>query len=244
MATPDQLPLALVASLIAALVTTAGVLIVRRHEAWAKRNSGYFAAFAAGVLITVSFLHLIPRSLQLEHSAGIFLLAGYVAMHLVNRFIQGFVCDRPKSADFAIGLVPMLGIGFHSLADGAVYAVTFSVSTFTGIATAIGMVLHEFPEGIVTYVLLLRGGFGERTAFWLALLTAAFTTPIGAFLAYPHVQDVDQQLLGQLLSLSAGALVYVGATHLLPAAEREKLRYSLLAVAAGMMTAVGIVVGH
>ena len=113
-----------------------------------------------------------------------------------------------------------------------------------GLATAIGMVLHEFPEGIVTYVLLLRGGFGERTAFWLALLTAAFTTPLGALLAYPHVQDVDQQVLGTMLSLSAGALVYVGATHLLPAAEREKLRYSLLAVGAGMMTAVGIVVGH
>jgi zinc transporter ZupT len=42
--------------------------------------------------------------------------------------------------------------------------VTFSVSALTGALAAIGMVLHEFPEGIFTYVLLLQGGFHKRKA--------------------------------------------------------------------------------
>jgi zinc transporter ZupT len=40
--------------------------------------------------------------------------------------------------------------------------ITFTVSIFTGMLAATGMVLHEFPEGIITYLLLLRGGFSEK----------------------------------------------------------------------------------
>ena len=82
-----------------------------------------------------------------------YLLGGYLALYLFNRFITVFVCD--KNHELAIGLIPMLGIGFHSFIDGVVYSITFSVGMFTGVMTAIGMVLHEFPEGIVTYVLLI-----------------------------------------------------------------------------------------
>jgi zinc transporter ZupT len=240
----EQFLYPITASLVAALVTTIGIAVVQRHESWGRQNSSYFAAFAAGVLITVSFLHLIPKSFDLLEAAPVYLLTGYLVMHVLNRFITAYVCDRPSRADFAIGLVPMLGIGFHSLIDGVVYSITFTVSTFTGVAAAIGMVLHEFPEGIVTYVLLLRSGIGRRWAFWLAFVSAALSTPLGTLISYPFVHQVDRSVLGSLLSLSAGALIYVGATHLLPAAEREARRYSLLALGAGIATAIGITVFH
>jgi zinc transporter ZupT len=189
----------------------------------------------------VAFLHVIPTALSMNPRAPFYLLAGYLFMHVFNRFITAYVCDRPTTVDYAIGLVPVLGIGFHSFVDGMIYSVTFSVSVFTGVLAAIGMVLHEFPEGIVTYVLLLRGGFGEKKAFALAFLAAALTTPLGTLVSYPVVSAIDEGLLGILLSLSAGALVYVGATHLLPQAEREPRRYSLIALCAGILVAVGIV---
>ena len=58
---------------------------------------------------------------------------------------------------------------------------------------------------------------------------------------YPYISKIDQPLLGSLLALSSGALVYVGATHLLPQAEREHRKYSLCALGAGIMVAVIIV---
>ena len=63
-----------------------------------------------------------------------------------------------------VDVVPlsMIGIGFHSFIDVLVYSITFTVSFFTGMLAASGMVLHEFPEGIITYLLLLRGGFSEK----------------------------------------------------------------------------------
>lgn len=232
---------ALGASLLAALVTAIGIYTIRHFEAWGKRNSIYFVCFAAGVLISVSFLHIIPKSFEMSRNAPAYLLSGFLLLHLFNRFITAFVCERGPSPSYGIGLVPMIGIGLHSFIDGFVYSITFTVSIFTGALAATGMVLHEFPEGIITYLLLLRGGFSERRSLLLAFLAASVSTPLGMLVSYPYISRIDQSLLGALLSLSAGALVYVGATHLLPQAEKENRKYSLLAFCAGLLVAIIIV---
>lgn len=232
------------ASLAAALVTTAGIVVIRSVEGWGRRNSAYFSCFAAGVLISVSFLHIIPKALSMNPSAAFYLLGGYLFVHVFNRFLSAHVCDRPCTADYAIGLVPLFGIGFHSFLDGVLYSVAFTAGSFTGILASLGMILHEFPEGVVTYVLLLRGGFSRAWAFALAFAAAAATTPLGMLLSYPMICQLDGPPLGALLSLSAGALIYVGASHLLPAAEREARPRSFWSFVAGILLALGIVLAH
>jgi zinc transporter ZupT len=229
------------ASLLAGAVTSGGIFAIRRYETWARQNTTYFACFAAGVLIAVSFLHMMPASLAMNAQAPLFLFAGYLLMHLINRFLTAYVCDKPETAEYALGLIPLLGIGFHSFLDGVVYSIGFSVSALTGVLVALGMVLHEFPEGIVTYALLIRSGFSARQSQRLAFIAAALTTPLGTLMSYPFVSRIDASVLGLLLALSAGTLIYVGATHLLPRAEREPRRFSLVALAAGIGVAVGIV---
>lgn len=229
------------ASLFAACVTTAGIFAIRRFERWGRRNTTYFACFAAGVLISVSFLHIVPTAVAMNSRAPVYLLTGYLLMHILNRFLAAYVCDKPETADYAIGLVPIIGIGFHSFIDGIIYSVTFTVSVFTGLLAGVGMVLHEFPEGIVTYLLMIRGGFSNRSASIFAFLAAAVTTPLGTLVSFPVISQIERPLLGALLTLSAGALIYVGATHLLPQTEREPRRYSLIALGTGIMVALGII---
>ena len=192
----------------------------------------------------MSLLHIVPKAIALSTTAPLFILAGYLFMHLFNHFITAFVCDRPVTQDYDLGLVPTLGIGLHSFIDGIVYSVTFSVSAFTGILVSIGMVLHEFPEGVFTYVLLRKGGFQERAALWAAVFAAALTTPLGTLTSFPIISRIDQTILAALLALSGGALIYVGASHLLPTAEREPRRYNLLALGAGVLVALTIVAAH
>jgi zinc and cadmium transporter len=232
------------ASTLAALVTAIGIWVIRRYEAWGRRYSIYFVCFAAGVLISVSFLHIVPKSFEMNAHAPAYLLGGYLLLHLFNRFVTVFVCDRRPEEQYGIGLVPLLGIGLHSFVDGVVYAITFTVSIFTGTLAAIGMVLHEFPEGIITYLLLVRGGFTKRTSVVHALLAASNSTPLGMLVSYPYLSRIDTPLLGGLLALSSGALVYVGATHLLPQAEKEQRKYSLWALGAGILVAVVIVLAE
>ncbi|MEA3406054.1 MAG: ZIP family metal transporter [Pseudomonadota bacterium] len=233
---------ALATSSLAAMVTSIGIYTIHRYVGWGQRNMTYFMCFAAGVLISASFLHIIPKSLSMNPNASIYLLVGFFGLHLFNRFFTAFVCHKnPEKEQYGIGVVPMLGIGFHSFIDGFIYSIVFTVSIFTGFLATAGMVLHEFPEGIITYLLLIKGGFKERNAMILAFLAAAFTTPLGMLISYPMISDIDKSTLGALLSLSAGALIYVGATHLLPKAEQEHKKYSFVALGGGVLVAIIIV---
>jgi zinc transporter ZupT len=228
-------------SCLAAIVTTIGIIVIRKFARWGRNNTIYFICFAAGVLISVSFLHIVPKAISMNPQAPFYLFAGYISLHLFNRFINAFVCDKSADEQYGIGLVPMLGIGFHSFIDGFIYSITFAVSMFTGLLAAAGMVLHEFPEGIITYLLLIRAGFTVKTSMLLAFLAAALTTPLGMLVSYPFISKIDQAFLGALLAFSAGALIYVGATHLLPQAEKEHRKFSLLALGAGILVALAIV---
>jgi len=180
--------------------------------------------------------------LEMAPRGPLWLLAGYFLMHGINRFLTAFVCDTPRTSNYALGLIPLLGIGLHSFIDGIIYSVSFTVSLYTGALVAIGMVLHELPEGIITYALLVRSGFTTRQSFFLSFAAAAATTPLGAAASYPFIASIGGEALGSLLALSAGALIYVGATHLLPYSEREPRRFSAIALASGVVVALGIVV--
>jgi len=228
-------------SFLACGVTTIGIYVISKYERWGREHSVYFMSFAAGVLISVSFVHIIPRSFGMNSAAPVFLLVGFLAIYLSNRLLNLYICHEYECANYSMGIIPMLGIGFHSFIDGVIYSVTFNVSILTGVLAAIGMVLHEFPEGIVTFVLLERGGFSRRKSALYAFLAAAISTPLGTLVSYPFINSIKRSTLGILLAISAGALVYVGASHLLPAVERENKKYSILALAAGVLVAVFIV---
>ena len=231
----------LIASVLACFVTSLGIYVINKYEKWGSRNIAYFISFAAGVLISVSFIHIIPKSISMNHNAPIFLLVGFFGMYLINRFINLMVCHDRTCDNLALGVVPMVGIGIHSFIDGVIYTVTFNVSIFTGILTAIGMVLHEFPEGIVTFLLLQKAGFSKKKSVIFAFLAAALSTPIGTLVSFPFTQKIDTSTLGVLLSISAGSLMYVGATHLLPAVEKESKKYTILSLLAGIVIALIIV---
>lgn len=231
----------LAASLIACGVTTLGIVVISQYGEWSSERSAYFVSFAAGVLITVSFMHIIPESMEMSRNAPVFILVGFLGLYLLNHFLHLYLCHEYECPQYAMGIIPMLGIGLHSLVDGAIYSITFNVSIFTGALTAVGMVFHEFPEGIITFVLLERGGFGRRKSALYAFLAAALSTPLGALISYPLISRIDEPTLGALLAVAAGALVYVGATHLLPEVAEQNRRYTLLTLAAGVLIGVVII---
>jgi len=229
------------ASILACFVTTIGIYVISMYEEWGNQNVVYLMSFAAGVLISVSFIHIIPKSFSINDTASIFLLVGFMTLYFFNRFLNVYVCHDREGAQISIGIIPMIGIGLHSFIDGIIYSVTFNVSIFTGALSAIGMVLHEFPEGVVTFLLLERAGFTRKKSALYAFLAAAISTPLGALISFPFISKIGRHTLGGLLAFSAGALVYVGASHLLPEIEKENKKYSILSLGVGILVAVFIV---
>lgn len=237
------------AAVLSFLACAGGIWLVSRYGHWAKRNSVFLAAFAAGALLTVASLHLVPEAVELTHDAGYFILAGFLGLFALNQVMHLHVGHEHNGdrhgAHTGSDLVAVFGIGLHSLVDGIIYSVTFSVSTLLGALSALGLVMHEIPEGAICYLLLLRSGYSRRQSFVGAVAAAALTTPLGAFAAYPFVHSLNGPLLGRLLALAAGALTYVGASHLLPEVELERRPSAALAVAAGVTVslATSLIVG-
>jgi len=231
----------LLASSLACLVTAMGIYVINRYSSWGNNNVAHFMSFAAGVLITVSLIHILPEAYAMNDNAPIFVLIGFMGLYISNRILDRYRFHGHEESQITIGLIPMIGIGIHSFLDGVIYSVTFNVSVFTGVLAAIGMVLHEFPEGIITFLLLQRGGLSRKKAIIWALIAAAFSTPLGTLISYPFIHAIDRGILGLMLAFSAGALLYVGATHLLPAVDHEDRRYTLLSLLAGILVAVLIV---
>ena len=89
-------------------------------------------------------------------------------------------------------------------------------------SAAIGRVLHELPEGIVPYLLLEPSGFNKQRSTLYSLLAGAFTIPLGALASYPFISKVNYITLDALFAISDGALVYVGASHLLPPVQKDQ----------------------
>jgi zinc and cadmium transporter len=224
-------------AILAALINTLGILVIFKFRQWAENAKTYFMCFAAGMLISTPLLLALPQAIQKNFYAGFMALTGFLFMFFSNELIKFLT----KKEVLAFGIVAAEGIGIHSFIDGVIYTVTFSVSVLTGVLAATGLVIHEFAEGIITYTLFLKGGVRERTAMLYAFLVSGLTTPLGAFIAYPLVNKVSDDILGLILGFVAGVLIFISAAHLLPNARGEEKKHSGLAFVTGIGVAIFIV---
>lgn len=219
MPTPPPLPPAVLASLVAAVIASLGLIVVLTRAGWATRNSGYFTAFAAGVLVTTA-MTLFPEAIGATSLAPFAALAGYLTLYGLN---LGF--KRSAGAMLA----PVVAIGAHSFLDGVEYGVLFEHDAHVGMVASVGLVAHEFAEGIILFTVLRGAGARVGLATFAAFLGAAVTTPLGAVASQPILAALSPAEMGLVLGGAAGALLYVGATHLPTHLAREG-RTSLAAV--------------
>lgn len=217
-------------ALSAAFVNSLGILTIFLYKDWAQKAKTYFICLAAGMLISTPLMLSLPSALEKNGNAGFAALAGFLFMFFSNRLIR----HRTKEDPLAFGITAVEGIGIHSLVDGIIYVVTFKASVLLGVVAGLGLVIHEFAEGIITYTALLKGEVREKTAMLYAFLIAGLTTPIGAFIVFPFVEKVGEASLGLLLGFTSGVLIYVSASHLLPEAREVEKKHSLVAFLFGV----------
>jgi zinc transporter ZupT len=232
------------ASLVAALIASLGLVVVVAHGGWAMRNSAYFTAFAAGVLVTTALM-LFPEALAATSYAPLAALLGYLLLYGLN---LSFL----KASDDGFGqagvIAPVAAIGLHSFLDGIEYGVLFDHDTRTGIIASVGLIAHEFAEGVILFAVLRGAGVRVWRATLVAFLAAALTTPLGAVASQPLLATLSEAGIGLLLSGAAGALLYVGATHLpthLRRAGGSPVRFGIVGVyLLGVVLSLGLKAGH
>ena len=128
--------------------------------------------------------------------------------------------------------------------DGALYAVAFQGSASTGWLTAMGLLVHEFPEGIIIYFLLRDAHLKIVPATIIAFFAASLTTIIGTVVALNFIQSV-QAALPIMMGVTAGAFIYLVISHLGPHAATAPDRRGYLVASLGVfISTLAIIIEH
>jgi ZIP family zinc transporter len=194
----------LTASLLAALMASAGIIAVSTRRAWAEINRSYFAALASGILLSTA-IFLLPEAFEGSELAPLAALGGYFTLFVLGRFAR-----RPEGRAVAA----FFAIAAHSTIDGMEYGLLFAAQETAGILGAGGLILHEFAEGVLLYLILRGAKVGQILAVILALFGAALTTPLGTLATIALIPSLSPEEFSIALAFAAGALLFVGASQL------------------------------
>ncbi len=216
--------LSLVYGAVAGAATLAGVWLVSLGREKVLGYSHYLNSFAAGAMLSISLFHLMPHALK--HSpdrAFLYIFAGFLAFYLLETFLifhsGAEIHYGAGQRARARGMVAFWGLFFHSLLDGVIIGVGFGADPSLGIVAALGIILHELPEGITTFSLLLDF-IGRKKA--LVMSTAvALATPLGAASGILGLGAVPGHVMGMLIAVAAGSFLYVAASDLIPETHGE-----------------------
>lgn len=221
-------------AVIAACVTSLGLLLVAFNRGFNRSHAQLFGVAAAGLLLAFCFLHLLPEAIAQAPNAAAWVMGGFFAALGLSyglRAIRGRTGD-PETPDEAYAAVA--AIAAHSLVDGLVYTVTFTNSFSAGLLTSIGLITHELPEGVIAFSLLYQTGMRPVRALLIAFLAAGLTTPLGVVLSGPAIALVGAETLTLLFAASVGLLLFVATGPLLAPLRTVSPRSGLLALGLGV----------
>lgn len=237
-----QIIYGLIASLIAAGVSTVGLLSMVALGDWGRRNSSYFSAFAIGVLLVAVFFHLAPEALSYDRNSWIWMIFGFMGMTIFGLALRLIMGRRNEAGDLAFGYASIIALGFHSFLDGVVYETTFHEELFTGWIATAGLLLHEFPEGVIAYFLMIEAGAQRLAAAFWAFFAASITTVAGALSVGLLIGSADMIKFGPLLGVTAGGLIYIMVFHLGPHARFTPQRRGYMMAMLGISIAIAALV--
>lgn len=215
----DTLQLFLLAFLGSIIALIGGVvfLYVSNLSKFLEKHS---VPFAAGVLITVSLVGLLPEAVEiLDESVFMIVLITFFAIYLFEHIFFGIHHhdDHQHGHDYK-SVVPLVIVGdtIHNFIDGIAIGASFLISPGLGLITAISTLLHEVPHEVADFGILLRAGWGKSKILTVNIISASMTI-VGAFTLLLFADN--QAAIGVLLAVSAGIFLYLGASDFLPHIE-------------------------
>ncbi len=233
---PPFLQAPILFGLLAAIVTSMGLIAVALRSEWTARQSGLFSLAAGGMLISLTLLHIAPEALEMNARAPYFLLAGFFGGLLLSSGISAIFPEEAGGRSLA--LTPLLAVGLHSFLDGVIYSVTFAASFEAGVYASTSLIMHEFAEGVIAFAILARHGFRVREALLWAFLAAGATTPLGALVSAVFLTGLGPDLVAALYAVSAGLLIYVATGPLMQPLKEEPPLRGVAALGAGILIAM------
>lgn len=212
--------------MIVSLISLIGVLTFSLNKKKLKKIILFLVSFSAGALFGNAFIHLLPEAVTeygFNLSISIYLILGILIFFMLEKFIHWRHCHIPTSKKHThpVAFMNLIGDGVHNFVDGIVIAGSYLVNIQIGIATTIAVLLHEIPQEISDFGVLLYGGFSRAKALFFNFLSA-LTAFLGAILAIVIGSRIENFSIF-LLPFAAGGFIYVAGSDLIPEMHKENV---------------------
>lgn len=224
--------------------TGAGGLISIVVKKPSPRFTGTILAFAAGVMLSIIFLELVEEAIDYSGywAAILGITLGMVIFYLLDQVLPHHHPVSPEdnlySGYMKKGTLLALGIGLHNFPEGIAIGSGFIGSTELGTSLAILIALHNIPEGMAVAAPLQQGGLNYKKVILVTALAGA-PMGIGAFIG-AALSSISPFILGASLGFAGGAMLYIVCDELIPDAYKSAGSHlSIFGIFAG--TILGII---
>ena len=208
----------LLSTVAVGLVSIVGILFfITKSDI--RKLTFYLISLASGTMLGSAFLHLIPESLALDAARSPLLISlGVFFFFTLEKLFIWRHCHhhqypedhtRPIAANMVI-----VGDGIHNFIDGVIIASSFIASPSLGLSVTTAIILHEIPQELGDFGILVHGGYTVRRALLMNVLTAT-TAIFGAVLTYFFIGAVPL-LQTYLVPITAGGFLYIALADLIP----------------------------
>jgi zinc and cadmium transporter len=197
-----------------AIALVGGLTLVLRPSTLAKLLLP-LVAFAAGSLIGGALFHMLPVALGRLPVVDTFVwvAVGYLLFFAVEQFLHWHHCHRAGAGcKQPLTYLVLVGDALHNFLGGMSIAGVFLVDVRLGIVAWVAAALHEVPQELGDFGVLVHGGWQPRSALWFNLASGS-TFLLGGLLAYTVSHRLD---VSWLVPLAAGNFLYIGASDLVP----------------------------
>ena len=213
-------------------VSLVGLLTLSMSEARVRRLATIFVSFAAGALLGDTFIHLVPEIFARASGtdalrASLLILAGMLLFFIVEKLLRhehGLLhrhhhhepIEHPELA-----VMNLLGDAIHNYIDGLLIGASWLAGPELGISTTIAVLLHEIPQELGDFGILVHSGLSVRQATLLNVASAAVailgtaTAVFAGTVAHLHTTEV-------LVPITAGGFVYIAAADLIPELQHDR----------------------
>ncbi len=204
------------ASLAESIVSFSGAALVILGADRIRRATHFIVSFAIGALLSVSFLELLPEAIAMSSAEAVlpWALVGIILFFILEKFLFWYHCHDGECPVHTYTYLILWGDFLHNLIDGVIIALAFLADFKIGVFTTIAVILHEIPQEISDFGILMHGGFSRRRALSYNFLVS-LATIIGATVTY-MVGGIIEPFLPLALSLVAGNFIYLAAVDLMP----------------------------
>jgi len=210
--------------IIVSLLSLVGIFFLSINVARLQKMLTYMVSLAVGALFGDAIIHLIPESFEKltgKLTAPLLLLAGILLFFMVEKVIRWRHSHTLTSEKHLhpVVFLNLIGDGVHNLIDGMLIGASYLVSVPIGIATTIAVVMHEIPQEIGDFAVLVHGGLSVKRAL-LFNFASALTAVLGGLIILIVGMDIDNISI-YMLPVTAGGFIYIAAADLIPELHLE-----------------------